>query len=70
MKGKFRPIKSGESFYLFKEYLHYIGIAESKDEKVHVFWGWNKFKKWRYYKVIRDDDLAEYWQYFRKNKKK
>lgn len=70
MKGEFRPIKSGETFYLFKERLHYIGIAESKDDKVHVFWGWNKFKKWRYYKVIPDDDLAEYWQYFRKNKKK
>ena len=61
-----RQLRPGEVVYLVGDKLHYIGIAESAEDKVHVFWGWNSYKRRRYYKTIPDYCLEFYWKYMDK----
>lgn len=68
MKGKLREIKPGEVFYRFGEKVHFIGVA-SHDVDVFVFWGWNKWKKRRYYLVIPSAIMEIEWQYLEKKKR-
>ena len=53
MKGEYRQPKVGEVFYYGRDKLHYVGCAESTEDKVHVFWRWNKWKARRYYMTFQ-----------------
>lgn len=52
MKGPLRKINPGETFYLFGEKIHYVGVVTTGDEPAHVFWVWRimvkraKYKHW------------------------
>lgn len=70
MKGPYRQPRPGEVFWLFRDKLHYIGVAESREDRVHVFWAWNKWKRRRWYKTMPDLDLEMAWEYMRKTSKK
>lgn len=65
-----RQLRPGEVVYLAGDKLHYIGIAESAEDKVHVFWGWNKFKHRRYYETVSDKVLEFEFEYMSKTRTK
>lgn len=46
--------------------LHYIGVAESKEDRVHVFWGWNRYKHRRYYETIPEGMMHVCFKYMNK----
>ena len=68
MKGRLRMIKPGETFYLFREKIHYVGIVKTGDEPVHVYWIWNKWKRRRAYKAVPEWSFEMDWEYMRKRK--
>ena len=70
MNGPVRNIRPGETFYLHGRKLHYIGVAESTEDKVHVFWGWNRYKARRYYETLPADLFWIEWKYMTKTKDK
>lgn len=61
-----RQLRPGEVVYLAGDKLHYIGIAESAEDKVHVFWGWNRYKQRRYYETIPDICMGVCFKYMSK----
>lgn len=68
---KQRQLLPGEVVYYFgREKLHYIGAAESAEDKVHVFWGWNKSKHRRYYEIVPDKVLELEFEYMSKTRTK
>lgn len=70
MKGPLREIRPGETFYLFREKMHYVGVITTGDEPVHVFWIWNKWKHRRYYKAEPQWLFELDWKYMVKTKEK
>lgn len=70
MSGELRELKPGEVFYFFNEKLHFIGIAQSDEDCVYVFWAWNARKRRRYYCTIPLWAMKIDWEYFRKTKKR
>ena len=64
MKGEYKQPRPGEVFYYLDSKLHYIGCAESEEDKVHVLWGWNEWKKRRYYEVYKDEVFKIFWSKF------
>lgn len=69
MRGPLRPIKPGETFYLCnREKIHYVGVVETGDEPVHVYWFWNKWKNRRVY-IAKPQWMFEIdWEYMFKTK--
>ena len=68
MKGTLRHIKPGEIFYLFREKIHYVGVIDTGDEPVHVYWVWNKWKRRRAYTAKPHWMFELDWEYMRKKK--
>lgn len=74
MRGTINDLRIVDVVYLFGEKLHYCGCVAYRDDTVddtlHIFWGWNKWKKRRYYEVKREWELHLDWQYLRRTKKR
>lgn len=68
MKGEYRQPNVGEVFYYGRDKMHYIGCASSTEDKVHVFWCWNKWKSRRYYMTFQDEVLQYLWKFFTKKR--
>ena len=68
MKAPLRPIKVGETFYEFGEKLHYVGVCETGDEPIHIFWVYNKYKQRRAYRAVPHWALELEWEYMKKRK--
>ena len=70
MKGPLREIKPGETFYLHGQRIHYVGVVTTGDELVHVYWGWNKWKRRRFYEALPQWSFEIAWEYMVKTKEK
>jgi len=68
MKKKLEPvnIKEGQVFYYSNQKLHYIGPAIGDNDKVHVFWVFNKQKHRRDYMTFQDEVLRYLIRFFKK----
>lgn len=71
MKTKLEPvnIKPGEVFFYTGNKMHYIGFAEGDNDKVHVFWVFNKQKHRRDYMTFQDEVLRFLIKFFTKRNK-
>ncbi len=66
-----RQLRPGEVVYfLGRQKMHYIGAAESAEDKVHVFWVWNKYKHRRDYETTPDKVLEFEFKYWSKTRTK
>lgn len=60
----------GETFYLFMDRIYYVGVVETGDERVHVYWIWNKWKHLRVYKAVPEFAFEMDWEYMTKTRPK
>jgi hypothetical protein len=69
MKGQLREIRPGEVFYLYgSQKIHFVGAVQGLDEKVYIFWEYNKYKKRRLYSAFVEWELEILWEYLWKTK--
>ena len=70
MRGTISDLRPGTVVYRFGEKLHYCDFAEGPAGRLHIFWGWNKFKNRRYYEIFEEWQLQEGWELLRKTKRR
>ena len=69
MKGQLREIRPGEVFYRFgSQKIHFVGAVQGLDEKVYIFWEYNKYKRRRFYSALAEWELEIEWKYLWKTK--
>lgn len=69
MKGPLREIRPDEAFWRFGERIHFVGIAQSWDDRVWIFWGWDDRENCRYYLAFPQWEMEQVWKQLSKSKK-
>ena len=70
MRGTINDLRPGSIIYRYGQRLHYCDFAQGPDGRLHIFWGWNKYKNRRYYEIIAEWALEEDWKILRSTKPK
>ena len=70
MRGTINDLRPCTVVYRFGEKWHYCDFAEGPAGRLHIFWGWNKFKNRRYYEIFEEWQLQEDWEFLRKTKRR